>query len=147
MVVNKGVAPVDPTTEVGQFRLTIGDATATDLEPPEAGFGNYEMFSDDEIEAFLNQGGSMNGAIALAYLQMAGVAARESKSVQDMDLRVDLTKRATDLRLLAQFWQGKADAESAEIFELFDGAPNCRCRPELAQYSVCEVHCRGNFLF
>lgn len=148
MAVNRGVSPIDPTTEVGKFRLAIGDTESVPLDPPETGFENYKMFSDDEIEAFISVGESFNSAMVLAYLQLAGAAALESRTVKDFDLSVDLTKRATDLRLLAQFWQSKADAESAEVFELFDGGNGCGCHPEAAPWVVCRREgCRGNFLF
>lgn len=133
MAINRGIAPPDITTEVGKFRALVGDLSYTELDPPEAGFGNYSLFSDDEIKVFLDTSTSKEGAAALAYTQLAGAAAIESKNVKDYDLQVDLTKRATDLRLIAAMWQDKADAATADIFELFD--VNIRdgdCTPELA---------------
>lgn len=119
MVVNRGVVPPNPSTKVGEFRLLIGDTSYVDLEPPEPGFGNYKMFSDDEIEVFLTTSDSIEGSIAFAYLQLAGAAALEAKSIQDMDLKIDTTARAKELRALALMWQDKADALSADIFEIF----------------------------
>lgn len=143
MADNKGVYPLDPNTEVGKFRLTIGDTSSEPFDPPQPGFQNYTMFSDAEIEAFLEVAESLEGAISLAYLQLAGAAALESKSVKDFDLQIDLTKRAGDLRALALLWQDKADALSADIFEVFDTVSPDFCEPELAAR---RVRC-GNQLF
>lgn len=139
MAINKGVAPPDVTTPVGQMRALLGDLTYAELDPPEVGFGNYVKFSDDEIEAFLAASDSQEGALFLAYMQLAGEAALESKSVKDLDLQVDLTKRATDLRLIAFGWRDRADALGADVFELFDVSINdgCECGPELAANVVC----------
>lgn len=136
MAINKGVAPPDISTEVGKFRALVGDLSYTDLTPPVPGFGNYTLFSDFEIEVFLAASGSLEGAAALAYTQLAGSAALESKTVKDFDLSVDLSKKATDLRLIAAMWQDKADAASADVFELFDvSIRDSNCTPELAAKS------------
>lgn len=136
MAINKGVAPPDISTEVGRFRALVGDLSYTELDPPEAGFGNYTLFSDFEIEVFLASSGSLEGAAALAYTQLAGSAALESKTVKDFDLSVDLSKKATDLRLIAAMWQDKADAAAVDVFELFDvNIRDSNCTPELAARS------------
>lgn len=149
MAVNKGIYPLDPTSDVGKFRLLIGDTESIPLVPPETGFQNYTMFSDAEIEVFLAQSeGSLPGAAYLAYLQLAASAAMESKSVSDFDLKIDLTKRATDLRLIAMTWKDQWDADSADIFELFPTVPQkCGCVPEAAPFPVCRGWCRGGGLF
>ena len=137
MNINKGVAPPDMSTEVGRFRALIGDLKYTELEPPAAGFGNYTLFSDAEVEVFLERSDSPEGAAAMAYMQLAGSAALESSQVKDLDLQIDLTKRATDLRLIAAEWQKKADANAADIFELFDvSIQGGDCHPELAPWPV-----------
>jgi hypothetical protein len=137
MSVNRGVAPLDPASEVGQMRLLLGDTSYVPLAPPEVGFGNYKLFSDDEITTFLVTATSQEGAAALAYLQLAGAAAMESRSVKDVDLQVDLTKRANDLRQIAAMWQGRADAAAADVFELFDTVAPTTCTPELAPVACC----------
>lgn len=137
MTVNRGVAPLNPASEVGQMRLLLGDTTYVAMVPVEPGFGNYTLFSDNEITAFLVSGGSQEGAAALAYLQLAGAAAMESKSIKDVDLQVDLTKRANDLRQIAAMWQSKADAAAADVFELFDTVAPATCTPELAPVACC----------
>lgn len=126
---NPGAHPLDPESEVGVFRLLFGDSNSTPYDPTEPGFQNYTFFSDAEIEGFLSLGGDGPGrisrAIGYAYLQLAGSAAMESTMVKDFDLTVDRTKRAADLRALAQFWFDRADDEDdhdggGDIFDMFD---------------------------
>lgn len=133
---NKGVAPFDPTSSIGKFRVAVGDTAYVDLDPPEAGFGDYADYSDAEIEAFLAlNSDQVEGAIADVLFQMALSAAKEAKNVKDFDLQVDLTKRASELRLLAGQYRDRANAASADIFETFDivDQGGC-CTPELAAH-------------
>lgn len=139
MFVNKGVAPPDLGSDVGKVRVLLGDVEYTDLEPPEAGFGSYRMFSDLEIDGFLVVAeGSVEGATYFGYLQLAGSAAMESESIQDFDLKVDSTKRAGDLRAVALMWRDRWDASTADIFEVFDvgSASECWCVAELAMRPI-----------
>lgn len=120
---NPGEYPVDLTSDVGRFRALTGDLNSTPYSPVEPGFQNFEKFSDAEIEAYIAQGGdSINRAIGFAYLYLAGQAAMESQSVRDYDLQIDNTKRAADLRAIAQFWFDQADGEDVisgeEAFEI-----------------------------
>lgn len=120
---NPGEYPVDLTSNVGKFRALTGDLNSTPYDPVEPGFQNFEKFSDAEIEAYLEQGGnSIPRAIGFAYLYLAGQAAMQSQSVKDYDLQIDDTKRAADLRAIAQFWFDQADGEEViageEAFEI-----------------------------
>lgn len=135
---NRGIAPPDLTTDVGQFRVLVGDAQYVELDPPEAGFGDYEKFSDDEIEGYLAQAeGSIPRAIGYAYLYLAGQAALTSTSVRDYDLQVDNTKRADGLIAIANMWFGKADEEGADYFDVVPvGSRGRRCKPELAPWPL-----------
>lgn len=140
MAVNKGVAPPDMSTDVGKFRALVGDLSYEPLTPPVSGYGSYKLFSDAEIEVFLAASESFEGAAALAYTQLAGQAALESRTVKDFDLQVDLTKRATDLRLIAAMWADKDASVTADVFELADVSIRDEdCRPELSAWPV-----RGN---
>lgn len=142
MAVNKGVAPPDMTSDLGKLRAILGDLEYTELDPPETGFGSYKFFGDAELQAFLDTGESIEAGAYMAYMQLAAGAAMESKSVKDMDLQVDLTKRATDLRLIAGEWKSRADALSADIFELFDTTiEGDYCEPELAAKTVWGGRC------
>lgn len=120
---NPGEYPVDLTSDVGRFRALTGDLNSTPYDPVEPGFQDFEKFSDAEIEAYIAQGGgSIPRAIGYAYLYLAGQAAMQSASVQDYDLKIDETKRAGDLRAIAQFWFDQADDEDViageEAFEI-----------------------------
>lgn len=139
---NPGVAPPDLTSDVGQFRALVGDLQYEAYDPPEPGFGNYEKFSDAEITAYITAGGgSIPRGIGFAYLYLAGQAAMQSASVKDYDLQIDETKRAGDLRAIAQFWFDRADEDddasgANDIFETFDMV-GFRCRHELAECPSC----------
>lgn len=111
---NIGIYPFDPSSDVGKFRVLFGDTVSVPLDPVVPGYQDYTNYSDAEIETYLATGGdSINRAVGFAYLQAAGAAALESKSVKDYDLAVDLTKRAEDLRKMAQFYFDIADEEDA----------------------------------
>lgn len=115
---NPGAWPVDLASPVGQFRAMAGDLNSEPFDPVKPGFQNFEKFSDAEIAAYLEQGaGSLNRALGLSYLYLAGQAAMESLAVKDYDLQVDSTKRAADLRAIAQMWFGLADSEEVTSAE------------------------------
>lgn len=138
MAVNRGVYPLDPTSDVGKFRLLYGDVDSIPLVPPELGFQNYTELSDDEIDMFLAQGSeSISRAIGFYYLRLSGDAAKQSKSIADYDLKVDTTKRAADLRAIAEMWFGRADDEDdlnglTDIFDIFDLGTHGDVIPELS---------------
>ncbi len=138
---NKGVAPPDPETEVGRVRYLIGDTEYVELEPPEEGFGSYQVASDGQIEAALIRAeGNENRTAGYVYTMLASQAAVESKMVQDYDLRLDTTKRAADLRAAAQMWFDLADEEDdaeglGDIFEFTPvGAREKHVHPELTPW-------------
>lgn len=109
---NPGAVPIDLASDLGRFRALVGDLNSTPYSPVEPGFQNFEKFSDSEIEAYLaTSGNSVPGAIGYAYLYLAGQAALQSSSVRDYDLQIDETKRAADLRAIAQFWFDQAGDE------------------------------------
>lgn len=148
---NIGVAPPDYTTQVGEVRAILGDTTYVEIPPtPPAvdptGLGEYQYFGDSELDSFIQTGGSLEAALALAYNSMATAAAVSAKSVADFDLKISTEKRATELRLLAALWQGKADALRADIFEVFDTVVSGCGRCELAEWPTCGG-CRGSQLF
>lgn len=120
---NPGAIPVDPTTDVGKFRVLYGDTQYEEYDPAVPGIGNFETLSDIEIVGFLAQGnGSINRAIGYLYLAMSGRAAEESQSVKDYDLQIDTTKTPAALLEAAKFWFGLADDEddNAGLNDYFD---------------------------
>ena len=127
---NPGAHPLDPTTPVGRFRILYGDTDSEPYDPVVIGIQNYSELSDDEVEGFISQGGdSVPRGIGYLYIALAGQAAKQSKVVQDQDLRVDLTKRAADLRAIADVWFGSADDDdlvnAEEAFEIVPTGQRC----------------------
>ena len=117
---NRGLAPLDPTTSVGQLRLLVGDIDYVALVPPEVGYGDYNNFSDDELTGFLLvSGGSITRASGHAYLRLAALAAAGALSWKSDDLSVDAKQVATEYRLLANIAFGQADTEDAAGASVF----------------------------
>ena len=120
---NPGAYPLDPTSPVGRFRILYGGTDSEPYDPVVVGIQNYSELSDAEIEGFISQGGdSVPRGIGYLYIAMAGRAAIASRQIQDADLRVDTTKRAADLRAIAEVWFGSADDDdlvsAEEAFEI-----------------------------
>lgn len=145
---NRGIAPLDPLTPVGQLRLLVGDTEYTELDP---GFGDYNNFSDAELEGFITSGGgSIVRASGFAYLRLAALAAAGAISWRSDDLAVDSKIVASEYRLLANIAFGQADTEDAlgaSGFALdFPFSCTCdgtcaNCTQELAAPRVC--YCQG----
>lgn len=140
MAINRGVAPPNYSTEVGQFRLLAGDTSYVALVPPEAGFGNYTRWSDDEITGFIAANPTnLNYAVAAAYFALAAQAALTGQSIKDADLAIDTRNRAADLTAIANYYVGKGDEETggAEFFDVVPTGKRYDCWPELAERPVC----------
>lgn len=144
---NRGVAPLDPSSDVGRVRIQLGDVVYQPYDPPEPGYGKYSDYSDEELLSYLEQGGSVEEAMYRIYLQMAASAAREAKQIQDFDLKINTEKRAEALLKLAQEWRAAASQAAADIFEVFDLGSGCGCVPELAQWPVCRKGCSSGGIF
>lgn len=137
---NRGVAPPDPETPVGELRFLIGDTQYTELDPPEAGYGNYTNFSDDQLEAFITQSdGSIVRAAGYSYLTLAAAVAASSVSWKSDDLAIT-DNRAKYLTDLANFWFSRADDDDAsaasdgfDVVYPFGNPYDWDCDPELAQ--------------
>lgn len=138
---NRGVAPLEPTTDVGKLRQIIGDTSYIDLTPPESGFGNYENFGDEQLESFLAMGGGTNLAYGAgyAYLTLAAQFTSEAIKVVTDDLSIDLSARADGMRKLAAEWFSRGDAAdtagSNNYFNIVypEYERDCEEYPELAQ--------------
>jgi hypothetical protein len=113
-MVNRGVAPADLSTPIGQLRSLIGDVTFVPLNPPEAGFGDYANFSDDQLQSFLDLGANnLAYAVGYAYTSLAAQFAADSIKVTTDDESVDLTARAESMRKIANDWFNRGDATFA----------------------------------
>lgn len=151
MAENRGVAPPDMSTPVGQVRALLGDVEYTEYDPPQPGFGMYQKMSDLEIEGFLIRSDqSPEGALYFVWLQVAGDAAFASRVVKDLDLQVDTSKRSGEFLAIAREWKEQWDSASADIFEVFDTVVDggCgECVPEATPRPYCRKGCYGGQLF
>lgn len=122
---NRGIAPPDPATQVGQFRFTAGDSSYTELDPPEVGFGDYAIWSDDEINSFLTVAdGNLARAIAIAYRQMAAMWASTGASIKTDDLSYAAKDSVANWISLADYWDKVADDQDANaVDDYFDLVP------------------------
>lgn len=118
-----GVAPPDPETPVGRFRVLYGDATWEPLDPPEEGWGQYEELSDDEIKVFIQAGGdSVLRGIGIYVQSLATHAASQSRIIKDHDLQVSTLQKSSDYRRAADQWfrMAEQEEEQAGAFDIFD---------------------------
>lgn len=140
---NKGIVPLDPETLVGQLRVLLRDTSYTELDPAEAGFGNYAVFSDQDLAVYAAQNpDSLNRAAGEAIRSIALEVAAGERSVKTDDLAVDLRGRGKSLLEIAQSFFDDADAADADAAnDFFQIVPRpgraCRVRPEGTPYPNC----------
>jgi len=125
-----GVAPLDPTTAVGQVRAHIGDTNFTPLDPPVEGQGFYEWRSDIEIQAALNAANSsVTRTVGMMMLGLAADFAAAGRQIKTDDLSMDSRSRGKDYLSIAQEWLKQADAEDLRgansFFELVSPDRTC----------------------
>lgn len=123
---NSGVAPYDPSTLVGKVRVITGDVNYGAIT---AGMAEYEMFSDDEIEAFLVESeDNVLRAAGYGYLALSGRASLQAKTVKDYDLSVDLKAVAAELRKQADDLFKRADEKDVRdgVSDVFEWAATGR---------------------
>jgi hypothetical protein len=145
---NLGVAPPNFSTTVGNFRLLANDLYFVPTNPVVAGLGDYTLFSDNEIDAYLILQSNVYCAVGLAYMGLANTAARQAESIKDFDLAIDSRQKAEQLRAQADAFfnlADKADADSGLSFHIVDTGLQCPCGHELAEHlqSYCVTGCSG----
>nr|ADW08985.1 unknown [Clavibacter phage CN77] len=123
-------APYDPTTPVGQVRALIDD------DAPDEG-GNYRLFGDNTIKAYLAMGADSPlraAAFAVETVAMSQVLLLKSFSADDLSVRGDLI--SDSLRKLALQWRTQADTEDRrEDYDAFELVPLYEGdKPELADW-------------
>jgi len=131
-----GVFPPVFTTNVGQFRLLVGDTNATGVNQ---GVGNYAFFSDDEIDGYLLLNTNIYRAAGLALNALATQAADQAQTIKDYDLQVDMRQRSESFKRQASemFAQGEAaDAEGDEGFLIVDTGKRYEWPPELGPVPI-----------
>lgn len=109
-MVNLGIAPPDYGTPLGQLRAIIGDVDYVDLVPPASGEGDYTNFSDQQLQNFLDMSANnLAQGAGFAYMQLAAVAAAQAVNVKTADEQIDLSKRSSELRQIANEWFARGD--------------------------------------
>lgn len=103
--------PYDPNTDVGKVRLLIADT------------GSTPTFSDAEVQAALDmESQSITLAAADLLDSLAALYARRSNRLQVLDITVDFSKVAADLRAQAESLRAaEADGTAFGIGEMVDG--------------------------
>lgn len=90
-----GAYPPNPGTPVGLFRIQIGDDTATSItgtSPNQT--AEYEFFSDDAIEAYLDSAATPAQAQANALRTMGRKLVLQAQDIQVDDIRIKTVERA-----------------------------------------------------
>lgn len=90
-----GAHPVDPSTPVGFFRTEIGDDTATDIQgttPNQT--AQYEFFSDDAIQAYIDSSDTIDMAMSKALRTMGRKLILQAQDIQVDDIRIKTVERA-----------------------------------------------------
>lgn len=117
---------IDYATNEGRVRLLINDVDET-----------QEVFTDDEVAAFLDmEGGSVKAAAAQALDTIADNEALTAKVITSQDLKVDGAALANSLRARAKTLRdqaaGEAEATTGHEFAVAGFAPyGTHTRPEL----------------
>jgi len=120
----RGAAPLDPTSDVGKFRLLAGDSEWKPYDPPEPGYGLYQLWSDEEITALISVAGSISRAIAMAYAQIGAAWASTGATIKTDDLSYSVKDSVGNWLNLAAYWNKVADDEdSRAVDDYFDLVP------------------------
>lgn len=138
MANNIGKIPIDYSSEVGTWRLLTGDTSYTATSDPTE--GEFEYWGDAEIQGYIDSFGmdSIERAIGMAYLALAGKLAVEAENIRTHDLQVDTRSKAEALLKIANRWLLRADEKDSgggldEAFLVSPvGRSGCNCEPELS---------------
>lgn len=118
----------DPGSDLGKVRLLLNDVDETS-----------EIFTDDEIQAFLDlEGGSVKLAAAQAIDTNADNEALASKVLRTQDLTTDGAKIADALRkraaaLRAQGEKERDESDDGAFFDIVQLNGQAGCGPELTE--------------
>jgi hypothetical protein len=118
---NKGKAPLDPNTLLGQLRVFVGDVQSSPLEPAEEGWGSYAVFGDESLlGALAAAGDNLNRAAGNLFATLAVEYMQLGKSVRTDDLAIDTRGRGKDLLEVARsFWEQAALSDAATGGDIF----------------------------
>ncbi|QDH48045.1 hypothetical protein SEA_PAVLO_37 [Microbacterium phage Pavlo] len=108
----RGIAPPNPETPTGNFRLLAGDSDWMPYSPQQPGYGLYQVWSDSEIQAFLIlSGGNVARAISYAYTQIGASYAASGATIKTDDLSYSAKDSVGNWQGLARYWSDMADKE------------------------------------
>jgi len=139
---NPGASPINASSDIGKLRLLVQDTESEPYDPVEAGFVNYNYFSDDALETFLESAsGDLMLATGYAYRTMAATLILQSKNITTDDLKIQTENRAREFRLLADGMIADANANLAafDYWALTGGTQRCDC----AEFAPC--HCNNPY--
>ncbi len=141
MAENRGVAPPDRSTNVGKMRFALGDSEYTEYDPPQPGFGIYQLFSDDELQTFLDLADdNVARAIAMAYRQIGASWASTGATIRTDDLTYSAKDSVGNWLTLADYWDKVADGQDARAIDSYFGMVDVGttrrgvCKPEAAPW-------------
>jgi hypothetical protein len=100
--------PYDPSNEQGKVRLLISDVGGAD--------GESFLFTDTEIQTFLELEGSIRLAAASALRTIAGNEAQVSKRITFLELKTDGPSVSKELRELADKLESREDDDTVMDF-------------------------------
>lgn len=90
-----GAWPVNPATEVGLFRIDIGDDVPTVTPADGATEANFEFFADETITAYIaRDADDLNEAMAKALDKMSRNLILAAQDIQVDDIKIKTVERA-----------------------------------------------------
>lgn len=104
----------DVTTDRGKVRLRIADTNTSDAD--------QQIFTDAEIDAFLEMEGTVRLAAAMALETIAANQVQVLKVIRILDLQTDGAAVARELRMQAQALREQDAASAEDLDGLFDWA-------------------------
>lgn len=121
----RGIAPADPTSDVGKFRFAAGDSEYENYVPIQPGYGLYQLWSDNDIIGLIAvAGGSVARAVSMAYAQIGAMFATSGGTIKTDDLSASAKDSVGNWLALSRFWADQADQEGLnaadDIFYLAD---------------------------
>lgn len=125
---NVGAFPPDYNTLAGKVRVLVGDTDAAPLDPPEAGFGQYAWYSDEELEVLGEMNNSSPKRVAIWVLSQVAISSSLLlKKWTSEDLAVDgpaITRgiEATLKRLAKEVDREEDALGTEEFFGIYGGA-------------------------
>lgn len=132
---NTGAWPVDPDTEIGWLRLSIGDADGTPHVPAD-GYADFVRFSDDALQTVIDlYPDNKPMQIGTAYQRIGMALAASGQRVRVDDIEIDTRDQAKTYFELARQWFDIAESSgSSDAFQIVPTGAQPYSRPEGTPY-------------